>query len=564
MLTGSACAAVVCVLVSGCGSSPPPGTSADPALAVPASAVVYVGATVRPTGALAKRALAVGRALSHQQDPYLRLVAALETPGSATLDYKRDVAPWLGINAGIFLTSLRNSGALPTLLERGLLGTGSGSAFPFGAGGAEGAIVMDTRDAPKAESFLDAQAARAGAHATSYRGVPFHTSPGGVAFALVNRFAVIGSEAAVRSVIETAASGSSSSAGDGDLAGASGYQKLLAAAPPKALAHLYFKPTPPAQGGQEGLGGALQVLAGNHEANISVVPAGTSVALDADTLASPASASTGGLFSVDSESAQALDELPGEAWLAIGIGHAGTELGTDVQSLQQLASLTTTLGSAGPPAPTTGLSLGGLVQGLIAPLAVLGADTPQAKRQFQSWMGSAGIFASGSSLFELRGAVVISSKDPALSRAAVSALAAELRKSGASVSPTSIPDTDAAVTVRLSGVPLPLAIADGHTPDGRTKFVLGLEESSVTSALNPTTTLAQATSHMAAVGALGEGIQPSVMVSFPTLVSLLEGVGLVEAPPLSQFVPYLRATTLAGGGHRLSGEVQRFRLVLGL
>lgn len=545
--------------MGGCGSSPPPGTSADPALAVPASAVVYAGATVRPTGALAKDALTVGRTLSHQPDPYLRLLAALQTPGSATLEYKRDVAPWLGVHAGIFLTSLRSSSALPALLERGLLGTGSGSAFPFGAGGAEGAIVMDTSDAPKAEAFLDAQAARAGAHATSYRGVRFHVSTGGVAFALVDRYAVIGSEAAVRSVIETTAGGS-------PLAATSGYAKLLAATPRKVLAHLYLKPSGSARGaGQEGLAGALQVLAGNREANISVVPAGASVALDADTLASTAGAATGGLLSVDSESAEALDELPGEAWLAIGLGHAGATLGRDVEGLQQLGSLITTLGNAGPPAPTTGLSLGGLMQGLIAPLEVLGANTPQAKRQFQSWMGSAGIFASGSSLFELRGAVVISSKDPALSRAAVGALAAALRKAGASVSPATIPGTDAAVTARLTGLPLPLAIADGHTPTGRTKFVLGLEEASVTTALNPATTLAQATSRTAAAGALGQGIQPSVIVSFPTLLSLLEGVGLVEAPPLSQFVPYLRATTtLAGGGQQLTPELQRFRLVLGL
>src|SRR5271170_7955128 len=37
--------------LAGCGSSSAPGTAADPADAVPASAVLYAGATVRPTGA---------------------------------------------------------------------------------------------------------------------------------------------------------------------------------------------------------------------------------------------------------------------------------------------------------------------------------------------------------------------------------------------------------------------------------------------------------------------------------------------------------------------------------
>jgi hypothetical protein len=55
------------------------------------------------------------------------------------------------------------------------------------------------------------------------------------------------------------------------------------------------------------------------------------------------------------------------------------------------------------------------------------------------------------------------------------------------------------------------------------------------------------------------------MLDVPTLLSLFEGVGLLEVPPLSQFVPYLRtATTVAGGGRQLGGEVQRFRMTVGL
>jgi len=559
--TGLACVltlGALCGLLGGCGSSgPPPGTSADPALAVPASAVLYAGATVRPTGTLQKRALALGHTLTHQADPYLRLLAALQTPGSPTLKFKRDIAPWLGPHAGIFLTSLHASDALPALLEHGLLGGASGSAFPFGAGGAEGALVMDTSNAPKAQSFLDAQAAHAGAHAQSYRGVHYEASSGGVAFALVDRYAVIGSEAAVRSVIETAAGASS-------LAHASSYTKLLAAAPPEALAHLYAKPIA-ASGAQEGLSGVLQVLTGEREANVSLVPAGRSLTLDADTLASETSGPSGGLLSADSESARALEELPGESWLAIGLGHVGATLSKDAQDIHSLVSLTGTLGSTTPLAPTSGFGLSSLLEGLTTPLQALGANTAQAKREFASWMGSAGIFASGASLLELRAAVVFSSTDPAHSQAAVGELAAAVRKLGGSVSPASLPDTDAAVAARLSGLPLMLYIANGHSSSGQTKFVLGLGEASVAGALNPPSTLASAAARTAAAGALGEGIQPSVMLDVPTLLSLFEGVGLLEVPPLSQFVPYLRtATTVAGGGRQLGGEVQRFRVTVGL
>jgi hypothetical protein len=119
--------------------------------------------------------------------------------------------------------------------------------------------------------------------------------------------------------------------------------------------------------------------------------------------------------------------------------------------------------------------------------------------------------------------------------------------------------------VRLSGLPLVLDIAAGHGSDGQPKFVLALGEASVEGALNPPSTLAGAASYAAAATAIGEGAQPSLIADFPTLLSLLESVGLLEEPTIAKFVPYLHAaTTLAGGGHDLDAEVQRFRLVLGL
>jgi hypothetical protein len=95
--------------------------------------------------------------------------------------------------------------------------------------------------------------------------------------------------------------------------------------------------------------------------------------------------------------------------------------------------------------------------------------------------------------------------------------------------------------------------------------VIGLGEPSVGAALNPSGTLASAPASSEAATVLGEGAQPSVIVQVPTLVSLLEGIGLTEDPTISSFVPYLRSlTTIAGGGHRLDASVERFRLVIGL
>ncbi len=196
---------------------------------------------------------------------------------------------------------------------------------------------------------------------------------------------------------------------------------------------------------------------------------------------------------------------------------------------------------------------------------MLGANTAETKRDFASWMGSAGLFASGSGLLELRGGVVIDSNSPARSRAAVAKLGALLRQGGGSVQRASVAGTDAAVAVHLSGLPVVLDIANGRDSSGKTKFVIGIGEQSVEAALKPSSTLSGASAYGTASAALGEAIQPSVLVEFPTLLGLLEGVGLSEDPTIAPFVPYLRSLgTLSGGGKSLGGGIERFRLVLGL
>lgn len=550
-----ALAALVLVL-AGCGSSHSSGSAIDPATVVPASAPLYAAADVRPEGAERSDALAAGTALTHEADPYVRLLAALQTPGSPPLDFARDVDPWLGPRAGVFLSSLRSASALLPILEQGLLGRGSATpAFLFGRGAADGALVLDTSDAAKARSFLEKQAERAGAHPAAYRGVTYRATAGGVAFGLVGALAVIGSEPGLRQVIDTGARGSA-------LAHAAGYSKLLAAAPKGALAHIYADPTVSA--GRAGAPGAglLSLLTGAQQANVSLVASAGALVLDADTLAGPGRR---GLLSGGAEGARALGELPGDSWLAAGLAHLGTTLGSDIAGLKALAALGSGLAGSQQAPSTSGLSIKGLVEGLIVPLALLGAETPQARHDFTSWMGSGSIFASGSSLLELKGAVVIESKDPALSHAAVAKLAAALQRTGSTVQPATIAGTDAAVGAKVNGLPLILDIASGRDSAGHAKFVLGLGEASVAAALSPSSTLSSAPARSEAATALGEGIEPSIALQLPTLLSLLEGVGLTEDPTVAKLVPYLRAiSAISGGGHPLGGEVERFKLVLGL
>ncbi len=523
---------------------------------------------MRPSGAQKEAAQAAGQSLTQQRDPYLRLLSILQTPGSPRLDFGHDVAPWLGPHAGAFVTSLSTSGDLLTPLAQSLLQGSTPSTYPFSSNGAQGALVLDTSDEEEARSFLDAQAKHAGAHSATYRGVSFQVTAAGLAFALVNHFAVLGSESGLHDVIDT-------TMGSSALVHASGYSKLAAAAPADALANVYANPSAAAATAAAGTADAqtgqassslLALFTGGHEANVSVVPSAKSIAVDADALASSSSSgsSSAGFLSPNPESALALGELPGESWLAVGLADVGKKLPQLAHALESFGSLGSVFAGAGP-VVSSSLGLGPLLEALTKPLKVLGADNAQARHDFASWMGSAGIFASGSSLLELRAAVAIDSKDPALSQAAVTKLADQLRKQGASTVPASIPGTDAAIGVRVPGLPLVLDVANGRDSSGHTKFVLGLGENSITAALSPPSTMSNSPAYAAAAATLGEGIQPNVIVEFPTLVGLLEGIGLTEGPEIAPALPYLRAvTTLAGGGRALGGEIDRYRLVADL
>jgi hypothetical protein len=570
------------VALAGCGSSSSPGSSADPAGVVPASAPLYAGAVVRPDGTLKTDATTAASTLTHQPDSYARLASVLQVPGSPPLTYSHDIAPWLGPNAGIFLSTLSTSAAASSQLQQlltQLLQGGSSttqSAWPF-ASGVQGAIVLDTSDAAKAASFISTEAQHAGGHTASYRGISYQATSSGEAFGIVDRLAVLGTVTGLHSVIDTSLGGPS-------LAHAADYSKLLSSAPSGALAHVYSNPgaaganasfaTGGAEGaGAQGLGGVIGLLGGDHTLNISIVPSSSSIALDVDSLVSknPPTSTGGGLAASASEGAQALGELPGESWLAAGLGNVGVTLAGDVQGLHGLASLVTSLGGSSSAGAATeessssGFNIKGVLEGFLAPLSALSAPGAQSQRDFLSWMSSAGIFAGGSGIVNLRGGVVLDSKDPSLSKAAVAKLGAALEKSGGSVQSISIPGTDAAISARVNGLPVELDIANGVGSDGQTKFVIGLGEASVQDALKPSSTLLTAASASTAAGTLGEGIRPSVIVEFAPLLTLLEGVGLAEDPSISHILPYLRSlSTLVGGGKSLGGGIERFRLVAGL
>jgi hypothetical protein len=549
--------------LSSCGSSAPSGTSASPATVVPGSAPLYIDAVAQPSGNLKTDTLAVGHRLTQRAQPFTGLLKLLQGPSGKTPNYEHEVKPWLGPEGGVFLSSISAAGAhgassaaqellqqaLSKALAEGLTGAetallgSEGLPHLLSHSSLQGALVLDTTDVDKARSFLEAQAHGAGAHTVSYRGVSFQVSPDGIAEGIVHRFAVIGSEAGLKSVIDTGAGGAA-------LAHASAYTKLVASAEPGRLANVYLDlealdASIKAHSSGESLLALLRgVLGETGQAYASVIPAANSLALDVDTLP-PASGAEGGESSPSG--AQILRGLPGGAWFAVGIGDLGKTLSGGTAALHTLATL------------ASEIKIGSF--GIAKVFAPLSSPAINVQHDLLSWMGPTGLYVSGSNVLELQAAVIITSKNPALSRAAVGKLASAYREAGAETAPTSIPGTEAAVTVKLPEFPLALTIADGQG-----KFILGLGQASIQEALSPQSTLEGGTLYNSAASALGQGIQPSAAIEFHTLSGLIESLGLNQAPGFSGIASALGSldSLAAGTGGNPSAGVKRARLVLGL
>jgi hypothetical protein len=494
-------AGLLAVLLAGCGSSGSP--PQDPATVVPASAPLYVGAIVQPSGSLKSDTVTAANKLTGSSESFGGLLKLL-SPTGRQLDYDSEVKPWLGEKAGAFLTSVDASkvgeaitGSLSELLSSTSV-VGAGESLLHGLLGgkvAAGAIVLDTTDAGKAQTFLQARAQEAGAHAASYRGVSYEVAADGDAEGIVDKFAVIGSEAALRSAIETEQSGPASS-----IAQAAGYAKLAAGAEKDALANVYVR-----AGGLPALGG---LLGDTEQAYISLLPSATSLALDIDTIATTAGGQTGtkqtgtGLLP-STAAAQFVGGLPGGSWLALGVGNAGATFGQSATTLRSLASL------------LTKLQIGTFsLQGVVTPFFSKGFDL---NKDLLSWMGPAAVFAAGNGLLNLQAGIVAASNEPAASRAAVGQLAQAYKQAGAEVASTTIPNAEEAVTVRIKGFPVVVAIGAGED-----RFAIGIGPASVQEALSPATTLSSSPSYQAAAATLGHSLQPSLLVEFPTAVSLIE------------------------------------------
>ncbi|MCW2985620.1 MAG: hypothetical protein JWR63_3190 [Conexibacter sp.] len=520
----AACAAVALPL-AGCGSSSSSGSGgdagADPAAFLPASAPVYVEAQVRPTGDLKANAATVAGRILRTSDPGGKIVGLLDKGlKDDGASYAEDIAPWLGQRAGIAVTGVRSAHDVNMV----------------------GAIA--SRDDDAAQAFV---AGRKGTVERTYRDVTYrYKAADDLAVAVVDHAVVLGTERGFKSAIDA-------HAGDA-LADAGTFKKARATVGTDGLGFFYADPgrffdlaAGAASGTAAGGKGASELKAFKGlltGSGLQSVAASLDVAKDALRIDAAAIGLKSGLGAAGGrgDGPAAAAAVPAGSWLSVGVGDVGATVKQAITALGQSGA-------------TGGIDPQTLLQGLKSQLGV------DVDKDLLSWMGDAALFVRGASMRDLGGALVVTSKDPAASRAAIGKLRTALKGLGVQTAPL---PSGGGTTAGAEG----FSVAVGGPAAGGLqvaakddKFVVAYGADALKDALaGGGAALGGSAPFKTAASLLGDA-KPSLFLDTPQVVELLSSVvgddqGFRKAKPtLDTFGPAAAGVSSDGDVTRLKAAV---------
>jgi hypothetical protein len=392
------CLAVVAVL-SACGGSAGSGPGPDPAKAVPRGADLYLEVTLRPDGQTRDDALAAAGKVLDTGDPAARIRSLVQQAGAAAdppIDYAKEIEPWLGDRAGLWMTA--------------------------GAGAPGVAAAIAVRDAEQARRSMEAIVARSDA-----RDKPWVEAKGD--------YLLLGTHAEVDRGLRAL---------DGDaLADDERYTKALERLDPDRLAHYYMdaRGLMDAAMAQKPDAASPFDLVGPKLLAAFAEPRAGSFSADGDRLVlesvAPGGGLAGALTRLGGGSPAALTKaLPGDAWAAFGIADAGRTARAVFEAIAGAfggAAVTSQLRSA------TGIDL---------------------EQDLFAWLGDAAVFARGDREAALDGGVVLEAEDTERAATAFGKALGLLRtRGGLDPRPVRVAGADTAFAARLPDAPKPLVLA---------------------------------------------------------------------------------------------------------
>ena len=498
--------------LAACGGSGGGNPDADPAAIVPARAPVYVEAVLNPEGELADDVRALSQKLAGTDDPGAEIVKLIETEARKNrpdFSWKDDVEPWLGDRGAIALLDISQGG-------------GSGK------GGTSAAAVVAVKDADKAQEFVDEQVNRKGAKIVdrTQGDVEYKLdAEEDTAAAIVEDYAVIGNEAAVKAIIDAADGGES-------LADADRFKQARDQVADDGLGFAYV--------GVSSLisrlgpqGAAVRPLLGflGESVAVSLDVDPNAIRFDSASIgvSGPPSAGPGKVFG----------ELPGSSWLALGVADVGGSVSRAIRQFGQLGAL-------------GGVDIEREIR------RGFGIDI---QRDIASWMGDAGVFATGGSLAELSGGLVVEVTDQSRARAAIPKLVRLMRRFGLTVSRVEVPGGDVGYRLRSAQLPIPVGMA---LIDDRFVIAAGAQGFSLATAQSGEQ-LADNPEYKEAAKLLGDGIDPQVYVNIASIRELAGSLGLAQQGEAGRRAQRaLEALTAVIAGGRRDGDIARGRLVVGV
>jgi hypothetical protein len=394
------------------------------------------------------------------------------------------------------------------------------------------AVIAAAKDTGKARDALGRMRDK-GAQHHSFKGVGYDVEPGGDANAIVGDFAVGGDVQAVRAVI-AASKGTS-------LADAQRFQAARDRATSQRLGFAYID-TPgllARASNATGLGSqgrtvfeALLGGAAREPAVITLQAVPDAFHLD---FVGHGANPLGILGSLIGQSTPLVGEVPGDSWLALGLPHLD-------QLAQRVLASVDALGIPGLSAST--------IKQLVRRQTGFDLD-----RDLFSWLGDAAIFVRGTSRAQLGGGVLLSSRDPAASRRAVTRIGRLLaRRAG-----TRVTGAGANLTIRMSGLGQPLRlIARGN------RVIATYGAAAARAALSGGATLAQGPALAEAKRALGAGMTASGVVLVPPILQLADSLGAGSSSGYQAARRYLATLAVVAFGSGRSGDRVITRVAVGL
>ncbi len=507
-------AVLAALVVTGCGGGDDDGGSGgtDPASVAPAGAPVFIDATIRPEGETKANIEALAQKIAGVDDLGGLIVEELESSASddgEELDFEKEVEPWLGDEAGIFLQAYEG-----------------GDFEGYGA-------AIQTSDEGAARDFVDEQVEADDEEAKdgSYEGVDFKVEGDGTAIGVFDGLVVLAEDEAIFKGMVDASNGE-------NLAGEEAFANATSDVPSDSAADVFVD-----------IGALIDEAGGEIDSDTqlfldslgiepdeatavaSLVPGSNHVEIDFSTDLSGDNPPSG-------DASELLGSLPGTAVGALASAEFGKRFDEGIDQIDKE-------GIPGSVPPNQ----------LKKTLKEAGIDL----EAIAGSIGDVGLYVTGNSERTLAGALVLETESDSEAQNTVANVGLFLRKAGIS-GVTKVNGEASGFSIRspeLGRQPVVVA-AKGS------RIAIGYGLASVGSAFQESgKTLADTAAYEDATGILG-GTPIAMFVNGPAALNLADALVPAGEEGYEEAKPYLRKIEYLALGSEASDDLATAKLIVGL